>query len=262
MNIGKRNIRQLFKVITAKQHYLAFFNIFRFCPHPFDVFIRYFLAKGLYPYSIKIKTPLGVISPTIYSYYDILTINEIFFRLDYKVNNTAKIIVDFGSNIGISALYFLTRNQKSKAYLFEPVPENLEKLRNNLFEFKDRYFLEDVAVSNDGGLKRFGTEEYGRCGGLLRETGNYINVKCVSVNEVLEDILNKEKQIDVLKIDTEGNELDIIYSIEKKFLVKIKTIFFEVDYTSTLNTKQKILPDFYRQFRYGNTIKLILKSFS
>lgn len=259
MNIGKRNIKQLLKAVLAKQHYLAFFNIIRFCPKPIDVFLRYFLAKGSYPYSIKIRTPLGIISPLIYSYYDILTVNEIFCRLDYKTDNNAKVVVDFGSNIGISALYFLTRNQESRIYLFEPVPENIKRLKSNLIGFKSRYVLEDVAVSSESGIKRFGTEEHGRCGGLLRETGNYINVECVSVNEVLDDILKKEKQIDILKIDTEGNELDIIASIEKRFFTKIKTIFFELDYTSNLDTKQKILADYYRQSRYGNTIRLDLK---
>ena len=40
--------------------------------------------------------------------------------------------VDFGSNIGISALYFLTRNPSVQVYLFEPVPSNIERLRENL----------------------------------------------------------------------------------------------------------------------------------
>ncbi len=39
------------------------------------------------------------------------------------------VVVDFGSNIGISALYFLTRNQDIKVYLFEPVPQNILRLK-------------------------------------------------------------------------------------------------------------------------------------
>lgn len=260
MNIGKRNLKQFLKAIIAKQHYIAFFNIIKFCPNFVDVFMRYFLAKGTYPYVIKVKTPLGLISPTLFSYYDVLTVNEIFCRLDYKTDKKPKVVVDFGSNIGISALYFLTRNKHSKCYLFEPVIENIKKLENNLLQFHDRYVLEEVAVSNENGIKRFGTEEHGRCGGLLRETGSYINVKCINVNDVLENILNKEKQIDILKIDTEGNELDIINNIEIKFLPKIKTIFFEIDHTIELSSDFKILSDYYHQIRYGNTIKLTLKN--
>lgn len=260
MNIGNRNLRQFLKAIIGKQHYIAFFNIIKICPDFLNVFVRYFLGKGSYPYFVKIKTPLGIVIPVLYSYCDILTVNEIFCRLDYGVDSKLKVVVDFGSNIGISALYFLTRNQDSKCYLFEPVPENVKKLTGNLLNFSNRYILNEVAVSNENGVKKFGVEEFGRCGGLLRETGNYINVKCVNVNDILKSILNKEKSIDILKIDTEGNELDIINAIEKNILSKIKIIFFEIDYTIKLGSDFRILPDYYEQVRYGNTIKLILKN--
>ena len=260
MNIGNRTLKQFLKAITSKQHYVAFLNIIRICPNFFNFFIRYFLGKGNYPYFVKIRTPLGVIFPLLFSYYDILTVNEIFFRLDYEVDNKAKVVVDFGSNIGISALYFLTRNKNSKCYLFEPVPENIKKLTDNLKNFSERYVFNEVAIDDENGVKKFGTEKFGRCGGLLRETDNYINVKCVNVNDVLKDILNTEKNIDILKIDTEGNELDIINAIDKSILQKIKVIFFEIDYTVKLDNNFRILPDYYEQVRYGNTIKLILKN--
>ena len=260
MNIGNRNLKQFLKAIIGKQHYIAFLNIIKICPNYFDVFMRYFLGTGEYPYSIKIKTPLGLVYPVLYSYYDMLTVNEVFCRLDYGGNDKPKVVVDFGSNIGISALYFLTRNQYSKCYLFEPVPDNVNKLSNNLLHFSNRYILSEVAVSNENGIKKFGVEEYGRCGGLLRETGHYIDVKCVNVNDVLKEILNKENSIDILKIDTEGNELDIINAIEKNILLKIKMIFFEIDYTIKIDSNFTILSDYYEQVRYGNTVKLTLKN--
>jgi len=260
MNIGNRSFKQFFKAITHKQHYVAFLNIIKICPDFFNVFVRYFLGKGSYPYTIKIKTPLGIASPVLYSYYDILTFNEIFCRLDYGVYSKFTVVVDFGSNIGFSALYFLTRNNYSRCYLFEPVPDNVKKLKANLKDFSNRYSLSEVAVSNENGIKKFGVEKFGRCGGLLRETDNYINVKCVNVNDILQNILDKEKCIDILKIDTEGSELDIINAIEKSILLKIKIIFFEIDYTVKLNSDFRILPDYYEQTRYGNTIRLSLKN--
>jgi len=44
---------------------------------------------------------------------------EIFCRLDYLAKTDIKVVVDIGSNIGISALYFLSRNKQAKCYLFE-----------------------------------------------------------------------------------------------------------------------------------------------
>jgi FkbM family methyltransferase len=260
MNVGNRSLGQFLKAITGKQHYAAFLNMIKVCPDFFEVFVRYFLGKGGYHYKVKIRTPLGIIVPTLFSYYDMLTVNEIFCRLDYGVDNGVKVVVDFGSNIGISALYFLTRNIKSRCYLFEPVPENIKKLRDNLNNYRDRYVLSEVAVSNKNGINKFGTDKFGRCGGLLREAENYIDVECEDVNDILRNILIKETIIDVLKIDTEGNELDIINAIEKSVLSKIKVIFFEIDYTVKLANDFRCLPDYYDQFRVGNTVKLILKS--
>ncbi len=259
MNVGRRSLKQATRALFGKQHYIAFINMLRIYPNFFNVFWRYFSGTGQYPYKVEVRTLLGVISPEIYSYYDILTVNEIFCRLDYETDKDIRIVVDIGSNIGISALYFLTRNRHSKCYLYEPVLENINKIYRNLGEFKDRYYLEKVAVSNESGIKRFGTEKYGRCGGLKRETGSYINVTCVHINDVLKRILEKEGIIDILKIDTEGNELDIIESINKKYLAKIKHIFFEIDYSVKIKPNIFFLPEYYYQKRYGNTIKLSLR---
>ena len=260
MNIGKRNLSQFIRALFGRQHYVAFINMLRMYPSLFNVFLRYLLGIGQYPCRVKIRTPLGVIQPKIYSYYDMLTVNEIFCRLDYKADKDIKTVVDLGSNIGISALYFLTRNKHSRCYLYEPVPENNNKAHENLKEFKGRYFLEEVAVSNEGGAKRFGIEKYGRCGGLKRETGSYINVTCIHINDVLKRVLEKEKAIDILKIDTEGNELDIIEVINKQYLPQIKNIFFEIDHIVKIEPNAVFLPEYYYQKRYGNVIKLFSKS--
>lgn len=259
MKVGKRNFSQLLKAITEKQHYIALLNMFSVYPNFSNAFIRYFFGKGYYPCKIKVRTPLGTVSPNINSYYDILTVNEIFCRKDYKADKNIKIILDLGSNIGISALYFLTRNNFSKCYLFEPVPENILRLKENLKEFQGRYELEEAAVCDGEGIKKFGLDPLGRCGGLLRESEKYISVKCVNINDVLKKIIEKEKQIDILKIDTEGNELNIVRAIQKEFFKKIIKIFIEIDYTVKIDKNFLILPEYYSQIRQGNMIKLTLR---
>lgn len=260
MNIGKRSSRQLFRAIFGKQHYIALFNMIRFYPNFIIVFFKYFFGIGKYPHVIRVKTPLGIISINVYSYYDILTVNEIFCRLDYKADKNIKVILDLGSNIGISALYFLTINSLSKCYLFEPVPENIVKLKSNLKEFEDRYMLEEVAVSNKKGIEKFGIDPYGRCGGLLRKSKNYFNVNCVDINDVLKKVFKKEKKVDILKIDTEGNEFIIVNSIKKEFLRKIDKIFIEIDYSVKIESNYLVLPNYYNQIRYGNMILLTSKN--
>lgn len=227
MKIGKRSPGQAMKALFEWRHYIALFNMFRVYPDFWDSFKRYFTGSGTYPYNIKIRTPFGIILPKIYSYHDMLTVNEVFCREDYRTRNKCKVIVDIGSNIGISALYFLTRNKDCRCYLFEPVPENVEKLKENLKLFEGRYCLQQKAVADKSGELSFGIEATGRYGGLNQETGKSIMVQCLNINDVLTEILNKELRIDLLKIDTEGSEISIMKTITPNFLDKIKHIYFE-----------------------------------
>lgn len=254
MKIGKRNISLLF--IFDRRHYLALFNILFYCKKPVDFFLRYFLSKGSYPTTINIKTPEGLISPTIYFYDDSLTVNEIFFRLDYKAGKNLKTFVDIGANIGISALYFLTRNNFSKGYLYEPVPANLDKLEKNLVKFRERVEIKPLAVYTDNLNKKFGVEKTGRLGGINRKTDEFINVNCININQVLENVLQKEKFIDILKIDIEGDELIVVKAIDKKYFNKIGLIYFDIDYTLKIDKDLKILDDNFEEFVYGSTYVL------
>ena len=67
------------------------------------------------------------------------TVNEVFCRRDYPVPPGARSVVDIGSNIGLSALFFLTRDESCRCWLYEPVPANVERLRANLRAFADRF---------------------------------------------------------------------------------------------------------------------------
>ena len=89
-----------------------------------------------------VHTPLDKIGLNVYSYYDMLTINEMFCRLDYRSDDTNRVVVDFGSNIGNSAACFLMRSADPHVYLFEPARGfNIERLRRNLKPFEGRYTL-------------------------------------------------------------------------------------------------------------------------
>jgi len=260
MKIGKRNLSQCVKALFARKHYIAFINIFLICHKPFDCFKRYFFGSGTYPTKIALRTPLGKINTTIYSYHDMLTINEIFCRVDYKVKNDINVVVDIGSNIGISALFFLTRNDFCKCYLFEPDPDNVFKLNDNLKKFKNRYTLEECAVDNETGIKQFGKDPFGRYGGLNRKYDDYINVRCCHINDVLRKILQTHDLIDILKIDIEGNEIEVLQSIDEKILRQIKNIYFEIDHSINLDSNFSFHPEIFLNKRSGEMFTLINKS--
>jgi FkbM family methyltransferase len=152
--------------------------------------------------------------------------------------------VDVGANIGLSALYFLTRNSQSRCYLYEPLSTNVERLRGNLSPFADRFVLHQVAVADREGRLSFGVEPTGRYGGLQthqtddfadRAGAHYIDVECQHINSVLAAVLEKEGKIDLLKIDTEGAEMATVAAIDPIYRRHIGVIYMEASgYSTTL----------------------------
>jgi FkbM family methyltransferase len=183
----------------------------------------------------------------------VLTVNEIFCRGDYRAGSGATVFVDFGSNIGISAAYFLTRNRTGFAYLFEPLPQNVERLRRNLRGVDARYVVQMAAVGLENGKVNFGWEPTGRYGGIGNEVGNWISVDCMDSNEVLGRILDQHGKIDVLKIDIETLEQEVTKRIPVDFARHIGKIYVENRFQSNPLAETHV----YRQ--YGSIAQFFLK---
>jgi FkbM family methyltransferase len=195
--------------------------------HPIDAYRRYLFGAGDYPAEISLKTPTGDICLLAYSHDDMLTVNEVFCREDYFAAGNEEVFVDFGSNIGISAAYFLTRSSRGFAYLYEPVPRNLERMRSNLAFLDGRFAVEGVAVGTATGIVGFGIEETGRYGSIGGQTGPRIEVQCLDSNDILQAIVARHGKIDVLKIDIEGLEGVVVSRILPVLRTKIGTIYAE-----------------------------------
>jgi FkbM family methyltransferase len=253
MKIGGRNLRTITRAPLETRHYIAVWNLLRGTPEPLQVLARYLSGRGNYPARFSVRTPSGSIAPQLYSHHDLLTINEIFFRLDYEAPDDLRVVVDLGSNIGISALYFLTRNSFARCHLFEPVPRNIERLKANLVGYESRYELNECAVGPESGEFEFGLEPTGRYGGLGVAHSSSIRVRCRSINEVLGEILEREGFVDVLKIDTEGAEAATLEAIEAKHLKRIGRILAETE-----NASSHIAEHFHIS-RYGPIVRYVNK---
>src|SRR6202030_4265486 len=109
-SIDVRRMRSLARIAgagTDARQAKAAIEAFRSLARPLDFLWRDGSGGASYPTNISIRTPTGNISPTLYSWHDTRTIHEIFLARDYRIDERPKIIVDFGSNIGLSAAYFL-----------------------------------------------------------------------------------------------------------------------------------------------------------
>ena len=234
--LGNRSIGFVARNAVRRENWQALARMTKVYPRFPENAWRYFTARGSYPYDCAVRTPLGIQTPRLWTSDDLLTVNEIFCRLDYEARDDVQVVVDIGSNIGISALYFLTRNPTARCHLYEPVPQNVERLRHNLAAFRDRWTLEELAVWDRDAVVEFGVEPTGRYGGIGVEMPERIEVACISINDVLERVLAREGRIDILKIDIEGAELDTVAAIRPELLDRIHTIYFETAARTELHT--------------------------
>ncbi len=242
--MSQHSIKSFSAALFKKPFYLAFINIFILFKRPLDVLVRYVLEVGDYPKRFLIRTPLGLQSVTAFSHPDLITLIECFGKLDYRAPKNTSVVVDFGSNIGISALYFLTRNPDTKVYLFEPVPRNIERLKENLKGFENRYELKEYAVGVEEGQLDFACDETGRHGGLIEGGAPYfaewdpekiISVKVEKANQILEDVLSRHDFVDIVKIDVEGYENNILAHLEIDILARISRIYAETNEDQKIN---------------------------
>lgn len=230
--LGRRPLAKVARAAIQMRNYRTLKNSFLKYERPFDGLFRYLFEAGRYPVAIPIRTPLGVIRPVIYSHDDMLTVSEVFCREDYRCSEQIGTVVDIGSNIGISGLYFLTRNSETFAYLFEPLPRNAERLLKNLADFKGRYAFHPVAIALWDGEAVMGVEDTGRYGGIGTGHDTTMRVPCREAAGVLREVIEKHAEIDVLKIDTEALEGEILASIPQELLRQIKQISVEHSFAS------------------------------
>ena len=233
--MSQHSFKSFSAALFEKSFYLAFANIFIFFKSPLKVLFCYVFEIGNYPQRFFIRTPLGLQGVEIFSHSDLITLVECFGKLDYIAPRDISVVVDFGSNIGISALYFLTRNKDIKVYLFEPVPQNILRLKGNLKGFESRYILRECAVGLDRGQFNFSCDETGRYGGLIKGGTSHfsqsdqkiISVKVIPANQILEEILCEHEFLDILKIDVEGYENKILNHLSLENISHIGRIYAE-----------------------------------
>ena len=125
---------------------------------------------------------------------------------DIKFNSEAPLILDCGSNIGLSIIYFKTHYPKAIIYGFEPDLRVFELLKENLSVFN----FSDVSVYNSAVWSSEGFIEFNPEGSLAgsvvsrnRPDFESYKVKAISLRPYLED-----SKIDFLKFNQHNNELD------------------------------------------------------
>jgi FkbM family methyltransferase len=180
------------------------------------------------------------IDKTIFKYIDTASFyfmyKEIFEKeiYNFSTKNKEPLIIDCGSNIGISILYFSKKYPNSKIIAFEPDKNIFETLKENIEinNLKNKITLINKAVWKSEESLNFLPDNSD--GGKIDNTENTETQKIKAVR--LKDFI-KDNEVDFLKIDIEGSEFEVIKDCEE-ILGNVKNIFLE--YHSYTSKEQEI----------------------
>jgi len=151
-------------------------------------------------------------------------LNENFFK-----NKREGFFIDIGAHDGVSInnTLFFEKELNWKGFCFEPIPETFNKLKNN----RTCECFNSAVSENDGediflkingyaemlsGIKsEYNKQHLDRIDYEIKAFGGSkeeIKVKCININNLL--LERGIKEVDYCSIDTEGNEIKILKTID------------------------------------------------
>ncbi len=193
--------------------------------------------------TIEIKIPKDELS----------RVKEIFQGHDYSIllqrrYSGSRVIVDIGANVGIFSIYMKMNYPDSRIYCFEPVPSTFDLLQKNLESISNTLIF-PFGLFNDNRPERIQLHSTNTGASTIKVQDKYKNNFTNSVEIELKkasaifDELNIEK-IDILKIDTEGCEVEILDSISSR-LPNIDYALLEYHSEADRRKIDQLLSDFY-----------------
>lgn len=139
---------------------------------------------------------------------DIPIFDKMFLQEEYniKFTNDPKIILDLGSNVGFSTLYFKSLFPGATIYAFEPNPRILKNLSLNCSQFNDIKFFPYAISDTDRDGEFFIDTKSSLGSSSIRRSDNNIKIS-VSFRK-LDSVIDELgiTSIDLLKFDIEGSE--------------------------------------------------------
>ena len=151
--------------------------------------------------------------PTPHDLYEDIFVNHVY---DFEAERSDPLILDCGSNIGISVLYYKHRYPKARIIGFEPDPTILDYLQENIA----RNHLTDVQVVNAALASNPGTITLNSDSGAASHLTAYkpedasewttFEVPCVRLSDYLTE------PVDFMKMNIEGAEYEVLSECEPR----------------------------------------------
>ena len=182
-----------------------------------------------------------------------------------KIKNNP-IIFDVGANSGQSIKRFLTIFPKARIDSFEPIKSYCDIIQKKYIN--KNIFINNLGLGQKNSKKKFYISNYDPCSSFLKnnlhkldknfkyfKTKEIININLTTIDNYLRS--NNINRIDILKIDTQGTELEVLkgatFALKKKIIKFIELeIIIKAHYKNQNNFYKidKILSD--NKFRLYN----------
>lgn len=151
------------------------------------------------------------------------------------LQNSKDIVIDVGANIGATSIPLAKHFPEAQFYLYEPHPFVFKDLRNNVSYNKlTNVYVHNAAITNNANhtlpfYAQKNTHNFGLSSFKLNhdiEDYDVIAVNCLSLDS---KFLCIEDKVKLIKIDTQGHELEVLLSAEKIITRDRPVILFEFE---------------------------------
>lgn len=182
-----------------------------------------------------------------------------FIRMLAKTN--PKLCIDVGANKGVYSKVILETTQ-ADVFAFEPLPKAFEQLKSLELAYPGRFVCKNVGIGDKSATLElfYGTEDselatFSKDVNQIDYVGSHnVNKMCVpiiSLDSLLDELVEKHKSIDLLKIDTEGYEYEVLVGAQKTISI-LKPRFIQIEYNwhqlfrlQSLRSIANLIPDYY-----------------
>lgn len=211
---------------------------------------------------------LGMRGLGILNYKNNKISGESRFLSDYLKGKKDCIVFDVGANVGNYSQEVISNNRDVKIYAFEPHPITFKDLSSKFDQSHNNVFMYNSAVGSEAGqltLYDYDSKDGSPHASIFQAVIEDIHqsksiaheISVVTLDSFIEE--NGIERIDLLKIDTEGNELNVLKGAANSiFAGRIKAIHFEFNEMNVISRAffkdfWDFLPDyvFYRMLPDG-----------
>lgn len=149
---------------------------------------------------------------------DFFTLWEVFIQDEYHLQLPAdpRTILDLGSNIGLSILYFHLRYPEAKIYGFEPDPNNFRRLSAAVAPLANAQVFQVAVADTNGSIPFYLDPHRGQSSSISQRfpRQHLVDVESRTLDTLIEEI--GLEQIDLIKFDIEGAEMRVFNAFSRR----------------------------------------------